>query len=1126
MIHNSGAIKWKSRYKSCKLHSRFGFQTVVVLLAVCMAADASAFTVLASSQTDYATFEDFRSGNVQESGYQGKRQKTEYITVEINKEADLEELAANCRLDAWSADKYVKLNQNITLQDNSGLTIPSFAGIFDGNGYRITNLHILGNGSSQGFFRYLQQGGEIRNLNVEGEVAPEGSRNQVGGIVGINYGLIYNCTFSGIVEGDNEAGGIAGLNAATGEIRKCTSHAVINANHSAGGITGNNHGTLNNCTNTGDVNTYSTEVIYELDDITMENFENINSTSNVSVHTDSGGIAGLSDGKIYYCSNSGTIGYDHVGYNTGGIVGRLSQGYLQNCTNTGHVLGRKDVGGIAGQMEPFLEIQYLNDRLSELDRELDYTIELMDRLHGDVSSYGKQASSLLKLMTTNLKNVSSAAGNLSGIGNDLWYIYNQELNGAANDIKILNNDLKDIGSKTGQDQDSNDQTDRDSVSTGDIKDAVNDVIDKIESGESENWKQNTDDAEAYRAALEKFGTNTGKHLDNMTGAANDRTGGISNNLNVLDKEMQSAVDYLWQLTDVLGAAGDKTSDDVDALVEQAKVLRRLISDIRDDLFSYEGITVRDTSDEAAGGELTDLGAGETDPDQNGKTDSTVTSGREGQNGTGADAGGSEESAVVDQNSSQMRDSAARKQEEEKMYDTSSFQKGKITLCLNKGRVEADTNVGGIVGQIATEFDFDPEDDITLTGKESFDMEQTIKAVVRQSRNLGDITGKKDYVGGVAGKADFGAIISCESYGNTDSTGGSYVGGIAGSSSYAVRSSYSMGNVDGKNYVGGIAGKGSDIFYSYAMNTIHASGEGSGAIAGRLAEEGTLYGNYYVEEENGGVDGIGYQGGAAPLAYEQFSALENLPEAFTTFTITFQAEGRELASYTCHYGDSLSAEQIPEIPEKEGYYGVWPKFNLNAITGSRVLEAQYEKWNGSVASRETEESGKSLLLAEGNFLPEAKLEMTQNGEEITFDIVCDSKKEERHPAGMSDHYMDSVKVRVFCTSEPENMEIEVKMQDGSYHPVQTQVMGSYLTFAMERPGTFRLHQKDKNNNAYLIVIAVSAAAILILLLVIGKKLLHNTNKRKQTERQAAQAEEAGDFQTDQKERTGNQQTDQK
>ncbi len=63
-------------------------------------------------------------------------------------------------------------------------------------------------------------------------------------------------------------------------------------------------------------------------------------------------------------------------------------------------------------------------------------------------------------------------------------------------------------------------------------------------------------------------------------------------------------------------------------------------------------------------------------------------------------------------------------------------------------IEADTNVGGSVGQIAIEYDLHPEDDITVTGTESFELEQTVKAVGRESRNLGDVTGKKDCVGGV------------------------------------------------------------------------------------------------------------------------------------------------------------------------------------------------------------------------------------------------------------------------------------------------------------------------------------------------------------------------------------------
>lgn len=1093
-----------------------------VLLSISLAAEPSAITVLASGQMDYATFEDFRSGSTLDS--QGIS-RADYITIEISSESDLYQLAEDCRVDSWSKGKYVVLTTDVMLQDNSNLSIPTFSGIFDGAGHRITNLHLLENGSVQGLFRYLEQGGEIRNLSVEGRVAPDGSKSQVGGIVGINYGLIYNCIFSGTVEGDNEVGGIAGVNASTGEIRKSISHANIIGNHSSGGIAGINHGILNNCSNTGEINTHSTEVTYELGDITMESFEDMNATSNISAHTDSGGIAGLSDGKIYYCTNSGTIGYTHVGYNTGGIVGRLSQGYLQNCTNTGHVLGRKDVGGIAGQMEPFLEIQYLNDRLSELDKEMDYTIDLLDQLHNDVRGYGTQASSLAKNVTTNLRNVSSAAGSLTSTTNDLWYIYNQELNGVSNDIKTLNNDLKNA-------QDTNPGNNQNnSVSSGDIKDTIEQVKDKIEDVDNQdpkdindilddiknrdtteeetetgnnkeeqntnstengsnstnekepNWEINLpDNTEAYKAAMEKFGTNTGKHLDTITTATSERSEGISDHLNVLDKELQAAMEHLGLLAEVLEAGGETAGNDMDALVEQARVLRRLMSDIRDDLFSYEGITVKDTSDEAASRELSDLGAG--DSGQNESAFGTETS--------------QEEDSDVNKEQAYEKDIIKTLEEEEKQYDTSSFQKGKIKLCLNQGLIEADTNVGGIVGQIATELDFDPEDDITLTGTESFDIEQTIKAVVRESRNMGDVIGKKDCIGGIIGKADFGAVISCESYGDISSTSGSNVGGIAGTSSYAIRSCYSMGKLEGVNNIGGIAGKGSDIFYSYAMNDIIKSGENSGAIAGKIVDKGTLYGNYYVNETEGGVDSIGYQGGAAPLSYEQFSQLENIPEAFTVFTIVFQVEGKELASYTCHYGEGLMQEQIPEIPAKEGCYAVWPEYDLNHITGNKILEAQYEKWNHSIASNETNGSGKSILLVEGNFLPEALLSMEQNQDEIAFTITCNAQKEDSHPAGMPTQYTDEVKVRVLCEKDPEKAIVEIKNSNGNYQTAETKVMGSYLVFTMQGPGTFRLqHGETQDYGGILILVGAGVTVLLVWILIrkgIAKK--RRTNRTKQ------------------------------
>ncbi len=980
--------------------------------------------ILQTPATAYAaetlTYEQYKGG----SGYSSTAQEQDYAIVEISTEEDLRRLAENCVLDSWSRGIKVVLQNDIVLSMESEFSIPTFAGIFDGNGFTISNVKLTGNGSAVGLFRYVQEGAKVRNLTVSGEISPSGSQDQVGGIVGVNYGSIENCKFSGNVIGDNEVGGIAGVNEESGEIRRCESGANVIGNHSAGGIVGSNHGILNNCSNSGSINTYSTEVTYELDDITMDNLEQINSTSNVAAHTDTGGIAGISDGKIYYCSNSGAIGYQHVGYNTGGIVGRLHQGYLQNCTNTGYVQGRKDVGGIVGQMEPFLEIQYLSDKLKELDTETDKFLDMLDATQKDVSNYSRQASALTKSISTNLKDANSAGSSLTGTAHDLWYIYNQELNGVSNDLKVLNDD-------------------KNNGNSHDVTLSGNDL-----SGGNITIKV-PDDTESYKAALKKFGENASKHLDNMTNASTDRSGGIKDNLDTLNDRLDKAFDQLGQLGDVLQAGTDSTSAHMDELMDQARVLRKLVSEIRDDLFRYEGISVEDTSDESAS-------KGEVNPG-----DPEAEDGEAEPEGT-----------------------------EEALYDTSSFQKGKVTLCVNRGVVEADTNVGGIVGQVATEYDFDPEDDITLTGTESFDVEQTVKAVIRDSRNLGDVTGKKDYVGGIVGKAEYGAVISCESYAPIESTGGSYVGGVAGSASYAIRSCYSMGKITGKNNIGGIAGEGCDIFYSYAYNELDMSGESQGSIAGKISDDGTLYGNYYVEGGAGGVDGIGYQGGATPLSYQEFCNKDGVPEAFSQFTVTFQADGVEVASFKCGYGDYLSADQIPEVPEKDGYYGVWSDYDFSYITGNRVLEAEYEEWTASIASAEKNDANKPLVMAEGNFYPNAALHLQIEGD--TYKVSMTNSMEEDAP-----DYTGEATLRVYC-EDADNTVVQVE-QDGEYREVESTVIGSYRQFTMEVPGSFRLAEAEGSHTQMIVICIIGGVAVILLIVLLVKKGAKRRKNRKAAKR---------------------------
>lgn len=988
----------------------------------------SPMQVLAEGDT---TFGQYRSGELadQPAG------ENAYTVISVSTEDELAELAGNCQLDAWSRDKYIRLENDITLTEHRDLMIPSFGGVFDGGGHRISNLEITQAGSAQGLFRYIQETGRVQNLEVSGRVHPEGTRSQAGVLVGVNYGHITDCAVYGSVAGSQDVGGIAGINESTGEIRACQSAVMVSGDHSAGGICGTNIGTLNNCKNSGGINIYSTEVEYDLEDLTMENLDDLNSASNMQAHTDTGGIAGYSSGKIYYCSNSGIVGYSHIGYNTGGIVGRLHQGYIQSCTNTGHVMGRKDVGGIVGQMEPFLEIQYLNDKLSEIDRETERLFDLLDAAHGDISSYGGQASDLTREVSGHLTNVNTAASGLTTTTNDLWYIYNQELSGLGSDLQRLNTDLGDIsgtdhieielpsvssgnalGGITGGNGSSGGTTDG-NTSAGDITNGNLNI-------------QLPDNTEEYRAALRRFGDSAGSHVGNMTTATGDRRETITNNLNIFNAELEAAGNQLRQLSEVLQQGSDHVSADVDAVIGQCRVLRRSIQDLRDDLFRYEGITVSDTSDEAAGEEL-------GDPE-------TV---------------------------------------QEAFYDTSAFQQGKVTLCTNKGSVEADNSVGGIVGQVATEYDFDPEEDIEVSGVESFHIEQTVKAVIRESRNFGDVTGKKDYVGGVAGRADFGAVISCESYGAVSSTGGSYVGGIAGSSSYCVRSCYAMGALSGKNYVGGIAGKGCDIFYSYAYPMLELTGECGGSIAGQLQEEGILTGNYYVRGNVPGIDAIGYEGGATPLTYEEFCGSEGVPAAFSEFTVSFQTEGQELASFQCRYGEAIDPAEIPAVPEKEGCYGFWPEFDYSCVTGNRVLEAQYEKWVSSLASEERDEEGRVRVLVQGEFLPEMQLVLEETAEGTA--VAVKGTEETGDYTGM-------VTVRAVC-GDPENVLVEL-YENGSYQPISAEVMGSYVEFSMETPGTFRLTEKESGGR-WIWIGCAGAAAVILAAALIAKGIRKRRKQKK-------------------------------
>lgn len=62
--------------------------------------------------------------------------------------------------------------------------------------------------------------------------------------MGTNYGTIINCTFSGAVHGEEEAGGLVGRNETSGTIDHSTSRAMVSGAYATGGIVGYNLGVI------------------------------------------------------------------------------------------------------------------------------------------------------------------------------------------------------------------------------------------------------------------------------------------------------------------------------------------------------------------------------------------------------------------------------------------------------------------------------------------------------------------------------------------------------------------------------------------------------------------------------------------------------------------------------------------------------------------------------------------------------------------------------------------------------------------------------------------------------------------------------------------------------------------
>ena len=156
--------------------------------------------------------------------------------IHIYSADDLVQLSKSCKLDTYSQGKTVYLDNDVDLSGSDFVPIPTFGGMFEGQGHTVSGLELSGDASHMGLFRYVQAVGTVRDLKITGNIDAAGTLNEIGAVVGTNYGTISGCSFNGTISGENNVGGIAGSQ--TGYIEGCVNYGTIYARKEGGGIVG------------------------------------------------------------------------------------------------------------------------------------------------------------------------------------------------------------------------------------------------------------------------------------------------------------------------------------------------------------------------------------------------------------------------------------------------------------------------------------------------------------------------------------------------------------------------------------------------------------------------------------------------------------------------------------------------------------------------------------------------------------------------------------------------------------------------------------------------------------------------------------------------------------------------
>lgn len=244
------------------------------------------------------------------------------------------------------------------------------------------------------------------------------------------------------------------------------------------------------------------------------------------------------------------------------------------------------------------------------------------------------------------------------------------------------------------------------------------------------------------------------------------------------------------------------------------------------------------------------------------------------------------------------------------------------------------------------------------------------------------------------------------------------------------------------------------------------------------------------------------------------ARDGIPAEFSSFAVTFTANGEVVKTITFAYGGSIDESQIPDCPTVEGNYGTWPEYDYSHLTFDLEVKAEYTAVSTVVAGDLYADNSRTpIVLAEGAFDPATDVHITSaeadgptlRGNQKLYmkynvEILNDT---------VEDDTDNTVSLRVYAPDTGASYTVYT-YQNSTWASTSSSRDGSYLVFkTMDRDLQFAVVKAHHGPLFYiLIVLIVLAVIVAVLRLLYCRKLKKAVAAGTMTEEEAATLRKQG------------------